>query len=410
MRKQFRLFCALVFGLLFGIGSTYVAMKYLVANQPILQKKVQSNKPLYWVAPMDPAYRKDKSGKSPMGMDLVPVYAGEQSAANEIIVSSAVEQSLGVRIAVVKKANLSKLINAVGYVAPDEKLISHIHTYTSGWVHHLAAKVTGQSVQKGQLLFDLYSLRLQEAQYEYLIALNSKTNYLLESSQNKLLALGVSGNQIQDLKRTRKPMREIEIYAPQDGYVSELNIRQGMYVEPKTNVMTLEDLSRVWVIAEFFEQDLNWLKPGLPITAKPPYMPALSLQGTVDYIYPRLDPVTHALRVRLVFQNPRKLLRPDMYVDVQLQSQDKKNVLVIPKEALIRIGTQTRVIESLGKGRYRARQVTSGLEAGDEVEILSGLKSGDRVVISAQFLLDSEASKKASLQRLETSHQQVTHD
>lgn len=405
---------------LLGVGLVLGAMGYHLlfrlqaeTTHESISLSKSSDEPLYWVAPMDPNFRRDKPGKSPMGMDLVPVYADEAGNDDAIVISPAVEQSLGVRTTKVVMAPLNKMLHAVGYVEPDEHLISHIHTYTEGWIKQLHVKTTGETVNKDQVLFDLYSLPLMNAQQEYLAALAAQANpqpnsryrldeqTLVDASRKKLLALGVTEEQINELHDKKTLSQRVRVLAPQNGVVSELNIRQGMYVTPQLNIMTIVDLSKVWIIAEFFEQDVNWVKPGLNVTATLPYVPNRDWQGRIDYVYPHLDPTTRTLRVRLVFDNLDGFLKPGMYADIRMQTAGDGHVLVVPTEAVIRTGDETRVICALGEGRYRAVPVKTGLASGDKVEIISGLSEGDQVVTSAQFLLDSEASLKASFSRMD---------
>ncbi len=364
-------------------------------------KNGASKKPLYWVAPMDPTYRRDKPGKSPMGMDLVPVYE-EANNGDAVKISPAVEHNLGVRTSTVKRQPLSRQVNTVGYVMVDENRIEHVHTYTDGWVKKLLVKTTGEHVHKGQLLLELYSPTLVNAQEEYLLALKSNNKALVNASHKKLLALGVAESQIQELKNTKKSMQLVKVYAGQSGIVSALKIREGMYVKPDKDLLTLEDLSHIWVIGEVFERQSGWVKEGQQAEASLPYLPGKKWTGKVDYVYPRLDPTTHTLKVRLRFENLEEVLKPNMYADISIFALPEKDVLAIPREAIIYTGEGARVIVSLGHGRYKAKPVELGIESGSQIAVLSGLKEGEKVVVSAQFLIDSESSLKASFGRMKS--------
>lgn len=369
-------------------------------------EKSSEKKPLYWVAPMNPKFKSDKPGKSPMGMDLVPVYAdstSEKMDPNAIVINPAVEQNLGVRTTTVKKRDLSRIIETVGYVMVDENKIEHIHPYIDGWVKNLSVKTTGEHVKKGQMLLELYSPTLVNAQEEYLLALKANSSSLVKASHKKLLTLGVSEKQIKELKARGKVRENIKIYSKQPGIVSELNIREGMYVKPDKDIMTLEDLSTIWVIGEVFERQSKWVKENQPAIATLPYLPGEKWSGLVDYVYPRLDPNTHALKVRLRFKNPSEALKPNMYADVKIAASEVENVLSIPREAVIYTGTGSRVIVSLGKGQYKAKPITVGFESGDYIVVLDGLQEGETVVTSAHFLIDSESSLKASFDRMDSS-------
>jgi Cu(I)/Ag(I) efflux system membrane fusion protein len=357
---------------------------------------------LYWVAPMDPNYRRDKPGKSPMGMDLVPVYAEDTGSGDgSISIAPEVVQNLGVRTAVAERSRLWRGIDTVGYVDYDESLVSHIHLRTEGWIENLAVQSEGERVTRGQRLFDLYSPELVNAQEEFLQALKLDNAGMQQASRDRLAALGVSAGQIQALQKSRRVQQRVAIYAPQDGVVSTLPVREGMFVKPADRVMSLADLSQVWLLAEVFERQADWVKVGQDADVVLPYQPGTQLEGRVEYIYPALDPRTRTLKVRLRFANPDETLKPNMYANVKIYGGPRENVIVIPLEALIRTGREERVVIDLGEGRFASRSVTAGIESGDWVEIVSGIEPGDRVVTSSQFLIDSEASLKASMQRMQ---------
>ena len=357
---------------------------------------------LYWVAPMDPNYRRDAPGKSPMGMDLVPVYADTAGESGTVSIDPAVAQNLGVRTAAVERGRLWRRIDTVGYVAFDERRISHIHLRTDGWIEKLYVKSNGERVKRGDLLFELYSPDLVNAQEEYVQALRGNNDYLRQASRERLEALGVSDGQIKQVAKNRRAFQHVKIYAPQDGIVDSLNVREGMYVKPATEVMALADLSSVWLLVDIFERQSDWVAPGQPAEVRLGYLPGRIWEGEVEFVYPTIDPQTRTLQARLRFDNPDEALKPNMYATVNIYAGPKGDVLSIPREALIKTGDDQRVILALGDGKFRPLQVTAGMESGDFVEITGGLKEGDRVVTSAQFLIDSEASLKASFARMDT--------
>lgn len=354
---------------------------------------------LYWVAPMDANYQRDKPGKSPMGMDLVPVYA-DGGDAGTVSISPEVVQNLGVRTAKAELTRIWRGINTVGYVDYDESKVSHIHLRTDGWIENLAVQSEGERIKKGDRLFDLYSPELVNAQEEFVTALSSSNKSLSRASKQRLVSLGVSDNQIKQLQKDYKIKQNISIFAPQDGVVSKLEVRDGMFVKPTMRVMTLGDLSSVWVLAEVFERQVQWVEKDQPAEVLLSFIPGQTWEGKVEYIYPSLDAKTRTLKVRLRFDNPNETLKPNMYANVKIFGGAKSDTIVIPLEALIRTGRNERVIIALGDGKFEARDVKAGIESGEYVEILSGLKADENIVVSGQFLIDSEASKRASLTRM----------
>lgn len=365
--------------------------------------KTDEQKVLYWVAPMDPTYRRDEPGKSPMGMELVPVYedGNEQENTRTVKINPKVVNNLGVRTAIVKRETLWKRISTVGYIDYDETRIHHIHTRTEGWIERLKVRAEGEPVKKGQLLFELYSPPLVNAQEEYLQAIASGNKRLVEASKQKLSALGISNSQINKLKNNNKITQNIRFYAPQSGIVKKLGVREGMYIKPETEVISIANLDSIWLLAEVFERQAGWVKEGQIAEAKIPSMPGTVWKGVVDYVYPDLDPVTRTLRVRLRFDNPEESLMPNMYAHIVILSGEKNDVLSIPREAVIRGSDHDRVIVSLGDGEYKAQEVITGFESGEVIEIISGVREDEKVVTSAQFLIDSESNLKASLNRIE---------
>jgi len=355
---------------------------------------------LYWVAPMDANYRRDKAGKSPMGMDLIPFYAGADEDGSTVTISPTVVQNLGVRTAKAELTRLWRGIDTVGYVDYDESKVSHIHLRTEGWIEKLAVESEGERVKKGDFLFDVYSPKLVNAQEELVTALSTGNKGLINATKERLSALGISESQIKKLQKSKKVKQRISIYAPQDGVVSDLPVREGMFVKPSQKVMTLGDLSSVWLLAEVFERQSQWVEVGQTADVRLSYIPGKTWEGKVEYIYPSLDAKTRTLKVRLRFDNPGELLKPNMYANVKIYGGAKENTIVIPLEALIRTGRNERVIMALGEGKFEAREVKSGIESGNYVEILNGISNGDKIVTSGQFLIDSEASMRASFTRM----------
>ncbi|HET7569820.1 MAG TPA: efflux RND transporter periplasmic adaptor subunit [Gammaproteobacteria bacterium] len=364
------------------------------------KRRKKQRKILYYRSPMDPGVTSDHPKKDAMGMAYIPVYAGENAGAATVEISPNIMNNLGVRTATVRRGTLPRIIRTVGYVSYDKALTTHVHVRASGWITKAPIKSTGERLQKGDPLFTLYSPDLVTAEQEYVTALGSGNKRLIQASRERLVALGISDEQIARIKRTRKPIRYLQFRAPHDGLVDKLNVREGQYVTPSTELMQLGSLSRVWVVVNVFEQQANWVRVGDPARIELPSLPGQTLKGKVQFVYPSLDPATRTLRVRLAFDNPGLKLKPNMYVDARVLSAPEQNALYVPREALIREGDGAHVIVALGGGRFAPRDVTLGIESGNRVQILKGLKAGERVVTSGEFLIDSEASLKAALQRL----------
>jgi membrane fusion protein, copper/silver efflux system len=356
---------------------------------------------LYWVAPMDPNYRRDEPGKSPMGMDLVPVYADSAGDGDTVSIDPAMIQNLGVRTATVERGKLWRMINTVGYVAFDERKLSHLHLRTDGWIEKLYVKSDGERVKKGDVLFELYSRELVNAQEEYIQSLRGSNDYLKRASRERLAALGMSPGQIKQVASKMRAFQKVRILASQDGVIDGLKVREGMYVKPATEVLTLADLSSIWLLVDVFERQSEWVAVGQPADVRLGYLPGRVWEGEVEFVYPTIDPKTRTLQARLRFDNPDEALKPDMYANVRIYAGSKDDVLTIPREALIKTGESQRVVIALGDGKFKAQDVTAGTESGDYVEIMEGLQEGDRVVTSGQFLIDSEASLRASISRMD---------
>jgi len=364
-----------------------------------------SNKPLYWVAPMDPNYQRDKPGKSPMGMDLIPVYeddlaGGNKEEAGTVSVSPAVENSLGVKTV---QASLQKLvpeIDTVGYVTFDESQLWQINSRISGWIQKLNVNAIGEKVKKGDVLFEIYSPDLVRAQEELLNAKRIGKAVLVKGAKERLRSLGVDNSQINDVLRRRKAKQNIAVKAPADGVIATLNVRNGAYLSPQQTVISGGSLNNVWVDAEVFERQAHWIKSGTNADMKIDALPGKAWQGKVDYIYPILDPKTRTLRVRLKFPNPDGELKPNMFASLTMVPRSNESVIAVPDQAVIRSGNMTRVVLALGEGKYRSARIETGRIAGGMVEVVHGLTAQDNVVTSAHFLLDSESSQSADLSRI----------
>jgi membrane fusion protein, copper/silver efflux system len=397
-----------VFLLLIGVLLGAVLIKYvapdLLSPLPTESKQTDEVKPSYWVAPMNPDFKSDKPGKSPMGMDLIPVYAdkpnGSASGPGTIRISPDVVNNLGVRTTNVMFDSLHSEIKTVGYVQYDEDELVHVHPRVEGWVEKLYIKASGDPVKRGQPLYTIYSPALVNAQEEYLIALKRNNERLIKAAENRLKALQLPVGVIRNLKKNGQVMQTVTFYAPKTGVITMLEIREGFFVKPGTSMMSIGVLENVWVQAEIFERQAAQVKVGMPVTMTLAYVPGREWLGKVDYIYPTLDSSTRTLRVRLRFNNKDKVLMPNMFAQVVIHSNNAKPTLFLPTEAIIRTGSMNRVVLALGDGAFKSVAVKLGRFTGSNIEILEGVSEGEAVVTSAQFLIDSESNKTSDFKRM----------
>ncbi|WP_427916409.1 efflux RND transporter periplasmic adaptor subunit [Shewanella algae] len=387
-------------------------------TKPALEIKpapLDQGKNIKYVCPMHSHIISDVPGTCPIcGMNLEKVEMGSHSETVEIDVSGQMQQALALKVAKVERDTLWKFVKTVGQIDYDESQISHIHARVNGWIEKLKVESVGDRVEKGQLLYEIYSPDLVNAQDDYLLAQDTlkrsgnSANYqeLLRKAGLRLELLGMNQEQIKQLAKTGKTQYRVPFYARESGIVKQLAVRDGMYIQPQTEVMSLVDLSKVWVIADVFENEQSWLEVGQAAEVNIPAMGLKSIEGKIDYIYPELDPITRSLRVRVVLNNDQAMeLRPKTLAKVSLYGGPKRDTLVIPQEALIQTGKENRVIVKQDDASFSARKVTVGMLSQGKAEILEGLHEGENVVISGQFLLDSEASLKGSLMRLSSGHQ-----
>ena len=396
---------ALVIGATLGFGAhTFLSQTGMTNHEAQTEQTKANDEPLYWVAPMDPNYKRDKPGKSPMGMDLIPVYAEDDAQSSKpgtITIDPAVENNLGVKVVQAKIAPLSPSIETVGYIAFDESQLWQTNVRVAGWVEKLNVNAVGDKVSKGDVLFTLYSPELVKAQEELLNAYRTGRNGLVKGATERLVTLGVDRQQIQAIVKRGKATQTIDVKAKSDGIIASLNMREGGYLSPAQAVISAGPIDNVWVDAEVFERQSHWVKAGSKAQMTLDAIPGKEWQGEIDYVYPILDPQTRTLRLRLKFPNPQGELKPNMFANISLQPVTEESVLTIPKSAVIRTGGMTRVVLAEGNGKYRSARIQVGREAGDQIEVLQGLTEQSNVVSSAHFLLDSESSQTADLARID---------
>jgi Cu(I)/Ag(I) efflux system membrane fusion protein len=361
---------------------------------------------LYWVAPMDPNFRQPGPGKSPMGMDLIPVMAGQEPSGDpaEVMLSAAEINAIGVRTAVAHTSEISRRIETVGFVRYDDHLTSHVHTRVEGWIEKLNVRAVGDRVLKGDILFEMFSQIIGSSSGDLIRAVEAGDGRIVEAARSKLSSLGMSDEQIARVEASKQIVRNIEVLAPQDGVVISIEAAEGMYLQPGVRAMSLTDTNAVWLIVDVFERDIARLTDDMQAVARFEHLSGRTFEGKIDYFYPELDAKTRTLPVRLRFDNAEGLLRPNMFGTISLTPNQSQMALTVPTEAIIRTGSAERVILKTGEGTFKPRLITTGLRdnfgEGGRTEVLQGLAAGEEVVASAQFLIDSESALSAGLMRM----------
>lgn len=363
-------------------------------------------KALYWHDPMVPNARFDKPGKSPfMDMQLVPVYADEDGGA-AVKVSPTVTQNLGIRLGTVENVVLQQQLSAVGSVAFDEHLLEVVQSRVEGYVTRLRVKAPLDSVRRGQPLADIVAPAWLEAQEEYLALLDAQSGRgqsIREAARQRLVVLGVPDSTIRDLESTRKTNASTTVFAPIDGVVTELAVREGAAFMPGAALFRINGLGTVWVNAQIPEAQVSMIPMGSSVVARATAWQGATFKGRVVALLPEVDTQTRTLTVRLVIENPDFKLAPGMFVSLEFTGKAGESQLAVPSEAVIMTGERNAVIVAREGGGFDVAEVTVGTEVGGKTAILSGLQEGQSIVLSGQFLIDSEASLTSTVSRLSAS-------
>ena len=380
---------------------------------------------LYYRAPMDPTYISPKPGKSPMGMDLIPVYAGEEAFGATVKINPTTVQNIGVRTAHVVQRDLHQNIRTIGRIDYDEAKTTHVHTKFTGWIEKTYVNTTGQKVKKGDILLEIYSPQLVTAQEEYVdlylrlleAKKENRTSAIenlkstLSSTRKRLENFDISRDQIDRLEKDQTIRKTLKIRSPFSGIVEKKHVQDGMAVKPGMNLYSISNISSVWVYADIYEYEVPWIQVGQNAKMTLSYIPGKEFIGQVEYVYPYLDSKTRTLKVRLSFPNKDNMLKPGMYANVNISSVPVKDAIAVPIEAVMYSGARNLVFIALGKGRFVPRDVIVGIESGDGFyEIKEGLEAGETVVTSAQFLLDSESKLQESIAKMLASRKTVKSD
>ena len=357
---------------------------------------------LYYRNPMGLPDTSPKPKKDSMGMDYVPVYADEGTAGDPpgtVRVSPGRLQTLGVRTAAAEmRPAAARTVRAIGILQFDERRLATVTTKVPGWIEHLAVAATGDPVQRGQTLAEIYSPDLVAAEEEYLVAARMGAAVAAASVQ-RLNALDIPQDEIARLRRTGRASRRIAVVAPADGVVIDKPVQQGMRVDAGQALYRTADLSSVWLIAQVQEQDIGAIAPGQRTRATFVAFPGRIFEGVVEFIYPSLAPETRTARVRIVIPNPDMALRAAMFANVEFDgAPGAESVLSVPNSAVLDSGTRQAVLIARGEGRFEPRQVHLGTRGDDWVQIVDGIRFGERVVVGANFLIDAESNLRAALQ------------
>lgn len=417
-RMQIALVLALVIGL--GAGAAIVYWLVPASSAPPAASNAGERRILYYRNPMGNGHVSDKPMKDDMGMDYLPVYADDarnpQAAPGTIAIDPTVMQNIGVRTAPVMRGPVASEIEANGVLAPDETRTATVTTKIDGYIEKLYVTAAGQTVNKGDRLFDLYSPDLSALLEEFLAAARYRESVpsdavadvernaieLMTAAQRRLESLGLDRAQIARIQAQRTAPRAVTFYAERGGAVLKKNVLAGGYVAAATELFTLADLSQIWVLADVYAQDLSAIRVGQRARVSVQGIPGRSYDGRVDFIYPTMDAQTRTVKVRVVLPNFQHALRPDMYAKVTIAVGGRAEKILVPKSAVLRSGKQDIVILALGEGRFRPRAVRLGGESGEYYVANSGISAGDVVVTSAQFLLDSESKINEAVQKMNT--------
>ena len=386
-------------------------------DEPLKDRKI-----LYWRAPMDPTEIYDKPGKSKMGMDLVPVYEGEEAGgAGSITIDGSLQQNMNLRTAAVERRDISRVVRAYGKVTYAEDREFAVTTKISGWIEKLYVNTTGQKVQKGQPLLEVYSPELVSTQEEYLLALknyeklSSSPYENVKNSAQRMLSLArdrleywdISKAEIDRIAKTGLARRTILLKARLSGVVTHKAVVEGDKIGPGMDLFHIADLNKVWVEASVYESEIPLIEVGQKAELELDHLMGEKLEGKVDFIYPYLDQKSRANNIRLVFDNADLFLKPDMYATVRIPSHVASDSLAVPAESVIHSGERKIVFVAKGDGKFEPREIKTGAESADGyVQVVSGVLDDEEVVVSGQFLLDSESRTREAIAKMRAAQTQ----
>ena len=402
---------ALLVGL--SVGSWYARSG---SSEPDSMSMESQRQPLFYRNPMNPDITSPVPAQDQMGMDYIPVYADadDSAPAGTVSIDPVTVQNIGVRTARAEVRTIARVIHTLGRVDYDEQRITRLHPKTQGWVEELRIGTTGEAIRNDEILLSIYSPQLVSSQQEYLLALKSLETLnespfedvrrgaadLVDTSLERLRLLDVPEHQIEALKETREVSRILHIHSPAEGIVVNVGVRDGQYVTPQSELYVIADLSRVWVFVDIFEEELPWVSVGDEAEMRVTAVPGEILRGKLTYIYPYAESKTRTIKARLEFDNSDLRLKPDMFADVTIHANPRHDVVVVPSEAIVRSGLREQVFVVREPGKFEPRRVEIGLSSEGVTEIRSGVASGEEVVVSSQFLIDSESKLRESAAKM----------
>jgi Cu(I)/Ag(I) efflux system membrane fusion protein len=372
--------------------------------------------PLFYRNPMNPQVTSPIPAKDNMGMDYIPVFSesSTSSVPGTVRIDPVTIQSMGVRTTKTERRSIARNIYTVGRVDFNEKGIVRLHPKTEGWIEALMIETTGQTIKTDDILLNIYSPQLVATQQEYLLALanlekiGSTANQgairgaenLVNVTLKRLQFLDVPKHQLDELESSRRVKKHLHIHSPASGTVISVGARKGQYVTPLTELYFIADLTSVWVFVDIFEDELPWVRAGDEAEAKIAGVPGVSFKGKLTYIYPYAERSTRTIKARLEFPNEDFMLKPDMFADVTIHAQPKADVIAVPAEAIIRSGLREKVFVVTEPGKFEPRDVSIGVTSEGWTEIIHGLTPDETVVVSAQFLIDSESKLREAASKM----------
>ncbi|MFZ0455367.1 MAG: efflux RND transporter periplasmic adaptor subunit [Ignavibacteriaceae bacterium] len=393
------------------LGSSGSSNSVNTMNNNSKQTAQKERKIIYWRAPMNPSEVYNHPGKSKMGMDLVPVYEDEASGNGIVTINGAVQQNMNVKISAVEDKDLSSRVITNGILTIDERKEYMVTTRVSGWIQKLYVNYTGQVVNKGDKLMDIYSPELVAAEQELLTALSYQSavknstiseaaasgSELLKNAVEKLKLLEIPQSEIERIKETKNVKTYMTLYAQNSGTVIAKNVVEGQKVMAGTPLLHIANLTNLWLTADIYEYELPKVRLGSPADINFNFFPGKTFKSRVSFIYPTLDDKTRTVKIRFDIPNYNNELKPSMFANIVISGRSLGNYPVVPEQAVIRSGQKNIVILAMGNGRFKPVEVTLGDNSEGYYQVLKGLSAGDNIVTSAQFLIDSESNLQAAV-------------